>query len=452
MVQGMKTWIIPAVAGWLLLTGMEMKGQTVQGFTLEEAQAYALTKNYTIRNSATDVGIARKKVNEMTAIGLPQVSAKVDYMNYFALPTSLIPGDFFGKPGEYVELQFGVENNMTAEATLSQLIFDGSYIIGLQASKTYVDVSRTLLQKNQNDLKQNIADAYYNVAILEESLIVVDSTLLTLKQMLYEVQETYESGFIEDTDVDQIDLLVADLETSRMNLIKQLEISYNYLKFLMGMKIIEPIRISENMDMLIMKMNEDILLGSSFDYQQHVDYQLVKGQELLKNFNLRVKKSAYLPSLVGFVSYSFNAQRTSFDFFKSGEAYPWFSTGMFGLSLNIPILSSGGRNSAVQQATMELEKVQVINEQVKEGLLLEYNTARSNFENALQVFMNRKRSVSISDKIYRKTLLKYKEGISTSMDIQQSYNQYLESLRTYITSARDLLSAKARLEKALAKD
>jgi outer membrane protein TolC len=443
--------LIPVIAGLLLLIGTGVEGQTVQSFTLEEAQAYALTKNYTVRNSATDVEIARKKVNEMTSIGLPQISANVDYVNYFALPTSLIPGEFFGKPGEYVELQFGVENNMTAEASLSQLIFDGSYIIGLQASQAYVDVSRAKLEKDQNDLKENIANAYYNVAVLEETMIIVDSTLLTLKQMFFEVQETFKSGFIEDTDVDQIDLLVADLETSRINLTKQLEISYNYLKFLMGMKITEPIRLSEGMDMLITKMNQEVLLGSTFDYQQHVDYKLVQGQELLKNYNLKVKKSAYLPSLVGFVSYSYNAQRKSFDFFNTGEKYPWFSTGMFGISLSIPILSSGGRNSAVQQAAMEVEKMQVLDQQVKEGLLLEYSTARSNFENALQVYLNRKRSVNISDKIYRKTLLKYKEGISSSMDIQQSYNQYLDALAAYVTSARDLLTAKSRLEKALSR-
>jgi outer membrane protein TolC len=426
-------------------------GQQIPSFTLEEAIQYALTNNYGIRNSQTDVTISKKKVQEMTALGLPQISASASYTNFLELPTSLIPGEFLQKPpGTFIEIQFGTPHNAEGNITLSQLIFDGSYLIGLKASRVYVDMSKTLLQKNRIELREDISSAYYNVIILEESKKIADSTLTTLKQMLFEVQETFKSGFIENTDVDQIELLVQDLETGVLNLNKQLEIAYNYLKFLMGMGISQPIRLTDNINTLIQNMNESILLDSPFDFTQNVDYRVIQTQQVLKTMNMKVKKAAFMPSLAGYISLTENAQRTSFNFFTANES--WFRTSQFGISLSIPILSSGMRSSALQQAKLEVDKVKVLDEQVKEGLLLEYTTARSNFQNALQVYTNKNRSADIAYRIYKKTLLKYREGVASSMDIQQSYNQYLTSLSTLFGSMRDLLAAKSKLEKVLTRN
>jgi outer membrane protein TolC len=436
-----------------LLSGVNgfLFGQQIPEFSLEGAVQYALKNNYGIRNSQTDVSIAQREVRKMTALGLPQISADVTYTNFLQLPTSLIPGEFLGQePGTLVQIQFGTPYNADANISLSQLIFNGSYLIGLKASRTFVEMSRILLQRSQIQLREDISTAYFNVIILEESKKIADSTLTSLKKTYFEVQETFKSGFVENTDVDQIELLVQDLETGLLNLNKQLEIAYNYLKFQMGMKISQPIILTDNLDKFIQNMNQEVLLNSSFDYNQHIDYRIIQTQQVLKTMNMKVKKADYMPSLVGYVSLSESAQRTSWNFLELKQ--PWFQTSQFGITLSIPILSSGIRSSALQQAKLEVEKVKVLDDQVKEGLLLEYTTDRSNYQNAIQVYNNKKRSADIALKIYNKTLLKYREGLATSMDIQQSYNQYLTALTNYIASTRDLLVAKTKLEKVLTKN
>ena len=439
----------------LLITGImlsfcHISAQEAIQLSLDGAVKYALENNYDIINSHKDVEISEKQVSATMAIGFPQINANLDYTNFLKLPTSLIPAEFFGgEPGEFIEVQFGTEHNLSAEATLTQLIFNGSYIVGLQAAKEVVDVSRKMMIKNETELKQTVENAYYVVLVTEETLTIIDSTLATLYKMQWEVSETFKQGFVEDTDVDQIDLLVSELEASRINVNKQVQITRNYLKFIIGMEIAQPIILADNLESLIISLNEDALLTDQFDYTRNINWQLIQGRQHLKKFNLKNEKAQYLPSMVGFLSVSENAQRSKFNFFDVEEQ--WFRTSMFGVNLSIPILSSGQRKNSVQKARLELEQVQVMDRQVKEGLLLEFETSRSNYQNALAVYAQNKKNVATADKIYRKTILKYSEGVSSSMDLLQSYNQYLNSQSSYISSMVALLGAKTALEKVLTK-
>lgn len=439
----------------LLITGImlfwcHLSAQEAIPLSLGEAVKYALENNYDIINSQKDVEISEKQVSATMAIGFPQINANLDYTNFLELPTSLIPAEFFGgEPGEFIEVSFGTEHNFSAEATLTQLIFNGSYIVGLQAAKEVVDVSRKMMIKNETELKQTVENAYYVVLVTEETLTIIDSTLATLYKMQWEVSETFKQGFLEDTDVDQIDLLVSELEASRINVNKQVQITRNYLKFIIGMEIAQPVILTDNLESLIISLDEDALLTDQFDHTRNINYQLIQGRQHLKEFNLKNEKAQYLPSMVGFLSVSENAQRLEFNFFDVKK--PWFRTSLFGVNLSIPILSSGQRKNSVQKARLELEQVHVMDRQVKEGLLLEFETSRSNYQNALAVYAQNIKNVSTADKIYRKTILKYSEGVSSSMDLLQSYNQYLNSQSSYISSMVALLGAKTALEKVLTK-
>jgi len=440
---------------FILISGLFFIGNSVIAqdpinLSLTGAVEYAMENNYDIINSEKDIGISEKQVAATMAIGFPQINATVDYTNFLELPTSLIPAEFFGgEPGDFIEVQFGTEHNLTAEATLSQLLFNGSYLVGLQAAKELVDVSRKMLIKNKTDLKEAVENAYYIVLVTGETLTIIDSTLNTLYQMQWEIQETFKQGFVEDTDVDQIDLLVSDLEASRINVVKQVQIVKNFLKFQIGMEIAQPIILTDNLESLIISLDEDALLTDQFDHTRNINYQLIQGRQALKEYNLKNEKAQYYPSMVGYLSVSENAQRSEFNFLNIDQQ--WFRTSLFGVNLSIPILSSGQRRHNVQKARLELEQVQVMDQQVKEGLLLEFETSRSNYQNALAVYAQNKKNVATADKIYRKTILKYSEGVSSSMDLLQSYNQYLNSQSSYISSMVALLGAKTSLEKVLTK-
>jgi outer membrane protein TolC len=425
---------------------------TVYYFSLEEARAFAAENNYDVINALKDIEIARKQVKETTAIGLPQVGASVAYNDFIDIPTQLIPAEFLfpGDPayeGQFFPVQFGTKYNIAATATASQLIFSGEYIVGLQASRVFVDFSEKQYDKIVVQLNRSVAESYYLVLIAERNKSIVDSTLMSLKEIREANQALYENGFIEDTDVDQVDLLISDLEATRFDIDNNLSISRNLLKFTMGLELDNEIVLTDDLDEILGRLDKEILAQSEFDYRKNIDYRILENQQELAYLDLKRYKSQYLPQLYTFFTYQENAYRQQWNFLKSGE--DWFKTTLWGVQLDIPIFQSGARSAKVSQAKIQLDKLAVADQQLKAGLNIRMNTVRSNFLNSWKIYQNRKKGLDLSYKIYDKTRQKLQEGVSSTIELQQNYNQYLDSESQYVMAIMEMLNYKLELEEML---
>ncbi len=459
------------LSGWaIFILPLLVNAQEVLEFSLKEAQIYALEHNYDVKNALTDINIARERVDETLATGFPQVNGSVSYDNYLNIPTTLIPDfispaiiqvneNIFGLqpvPGtdvpstpQYFPAKFGVKHNASWGVTLNQMIFNGQYIVGLQASQAYLSLSETSYEKSQIEIKNMIATAYYPVIILQENKKVFDSTLATLDKMLYETKEYYKAGFVEDSDVDQLELLKSDMESTLTNIDNQLEIARNTLKYLMGLKADQQIVLTDRLDELMLDINREALIQSPFDYNNHIDYVLLERQRDLADLQVKLGKSEYYPLINAFYTYSQSAMRDKFTFFASDQT--WYPTQILGVQMDIPIWSSGNRRHRIQQKKLELEKIRVQEEQLKQGLSLKVRTAKSEFNNAYLTYQNKEMALDHAERIYEKTRTKYSEGISSSLELSQTYNQYLNSQIDNLSSLLTLLNKKAALEKELTK-
>lgn len=424
--------------------------QDIMEFSLREAQIYALEHNYDVVNALTDIEIAQERVDETVATGLPQISGTVSYNNYVEIPTQLIPGEFFGEePGTFIPIQFGTQHNASLSAQVNQMIFNGQYIVGLQASQAYLSLSQTSYEKSQIEIKNMIATAYYPVIILKENQVVFDSMLVTLEDMLYETREYYNAGFVEDADVDQLELLKSDMETTLTNINNQYEIARNRLKYLMGLKADQEIDLSDNAEELMEGIDREFLNQTPFDYNDHIDFRMLERRKELADLQVKLGKTEYYPMINAFYSYTENAMRNKFNFFATDDK--WYTSQIFGVQMDIPIWSSGNRRHKIQQKKLELEKLKVQEEQLKQGLSLKVRTARSEFNNAYLIYKNKEMALKNAKRIYDKTRVKYREGISTSLDLSQTYNQYLNGQIDKLTALQNLLMKKAGLEKELTK-
>lgn len=425
---------------------------TLMYFSLAEARAFAAENNYDVINALKDIEIARKQVKETTAIGLPQVSASLAYNDFIEIPTQLIPAEFLfpGDPayeGEFFPVQFGTKYNMSASATASQLLFSGEYIVGLQASRVFVDLSEKQYDKIVLELDRAVASSYYMVLIAERNKSIVDSTLSSLREIRVANQALYENGFIEDTDVDQVDLLISDLEGTLINIDNNLSISRNMLKFTMGLQLENEIALTDDLDEILERLDKDILIQSNFDYRKYIDYKILENQQELAYLDLKRYKSQYLPQLYTFFSYQENAYRQEWNFLKSGE--DWFKTTLWGVQLDIPIFQSGARSAKVSQAKIQLDKLAVADQQLKSGLNIRMSTVKNNFLNSWKIYQNRKQGLELSYKIYDKTRQKLQEGVSSTIELQQNYNQYLNSESEYVMAIMEMLNYKLELEQLL---
>ncbi len=447
---------------------MNAQTNTQNEFSLQQAIDYAMENNFEIRNAKTDIKIARKKVIETRAIGLPHVNASVGYDYFIDIPTQLMP-DFItpamvkvnqqifgltpvvpvsGDP-RMIEMRFGQTHNISAGLTATQLLFNGSYLVGLQASSAYVRLSQRKLEKLEKELKHTIAKAYYPIVIIQENLLLLDSTLINLQEMLIETKAFQEEGFLEDTDIDQMGIMINDIQNTKKNLENTLEMATKNLKFQMGMPISLPIHLSEKIEILTEKVINLALDTDMYNVENHQDYKYLQAAKALAMLDVKNKKAALLPTLSAYFNYQEKAMRDEFNFFDSDK--DWFPTQVVGAKLNIPIFQSWQSRAQIQQKQLELEKIKVQEMQLKEALSLKYENTKSNLSYSLDVFYNKELKKKQAKRIYQKTKIKFKAGMASSLDLSQTFNQYLQAQMEYLTAMMTLLTNKENFEQEVGK-
>lgn len=416
-------------------------------FSLREAQDYAVKNNFQAQNAIIDVAIAAHQVKENLATGLPQISSNIGYNNFINLATSLIPAEFFGgEPGTYMEVSFGTRHNATIDAQLNQLIFSGSYFVGLKAAKTFEELSKLQLEQVEQDVKEAIANAYYLVLISEENKKLMEETVSTMEKLFSDTRALYKQGFMQDTDVDKLELLVMDLKTNLLNAKNQIKNAGYLLKFNLGLKVTDELKLTDELNTLIMAVNPKASLQEDFQLDQHLTYRLMNTQETISELQVRLAKTMFMPTVSGFLSQSQSAQRNAFNFFASDEK--WFPTTVGGVQISIPIFSSGNKLHKLKQRQLDLVKTRNTQLQVNESLMMGALSAKNNFEVAVETYDNKIKNFDLARKIYDKEQIRYKNGMASSTDINQSYNTLLESQGTYLGSIMDLMTKKLALDKA----
>jgi len=420
-------------------------------FSLQQAQDYAYNNNYDLRNSNYDVQIAKKMVNQNITIGLPQINGSLDYVDYFLMPTQMIP-DIFSQPPRYdvlVPVQFGATYNMTLKGTLTQLIYNGQYLVGIQTAKAYLETVKQKNIKDQVDVRDLVAENYVGLLVIEESTRILDSTYKIVSKMVDEAQQAFKNGLLEDIDVDQLELNKSNLEATLIDTRNRELIAYNFFKFILGVKEDQEIILADDLNSFLAQINRDQLINQPFDYNYNIDYKMLKQQEHLTEMQFKLSKTTYQPTLTAFLSANTSAQRQDWNFFNTSK--PWFAAATFGVSMQIPIWSSGSRKYGVDQARLNLYKMKVLDEKVKTQVQLQVETAKKDFDNSYLVYQNKQKGFETALKIYEKTTMKYKQGISSSTDLDQKYNQFLSANSDYMRSIFDMIRNKIRLSRLLEK-
>jgi outer membrane protein len=445
---------------------MAQEATTAKALSLKQAQEYALLNNASAKNSIIDLELAKKKIWETTAIGLPQLNAQANYQHLFTVPTlsfagteisgTEVPFDYSTGLGTtssvtllngekiYMNnvqgsiIDLGVKNNTTLDITLTQLVFSGEYLVGLQASKVFYLMSDQSRIKTETDLKESVANTYSLVLVLEQSKITLEQSLENLNKTLTEMREMYKQGFIENTDVDQIELTMLNVTNSVNSISRQVKTTMDLMKFQLGMPFENELVLTDSLGSIAGNITMESVMAKNFNVNQNINYQILETQEKLGILSLKREKSTYLPNLAAVYRHSEKVNQPAFDFSPKD---------VFQLSMNIPIFSSGQRNVKVQQRKLELEKIVNTKENVANGLKLDYNNALNEMASAYENYLNNKKNIELTKRIYEKTLIKYKEGLSSSLDLTNVQNQYLRAQGDYYTAVYTLISTKNKLDK-----
>ena len=437
--------MLPKFILFLLITSSVFSQQEISRFSLKEAVDFALQNNSISKNAARDVEIAKLQKWETTSTGLPQIKAAISYNNWLKQQISLIPAEFFGgSPGQFSEITFGTKQTMNGTVTISQKIFDGSYLVGLQAAKVYLEISENAKEKTEIELRKMVAYTYGNVLLSEENLKIVNSNITLLEKNVRDLTKVYENGLIEQESVQQLQLTLASLKSNQSYVKRLKTIAYQMFNNTLGLDLESSVELTNDLNQLIAMYTSLAPLESILEVENVVDYKIafndLKGKELL----LKLEKSKALPTIDAFLNGSYSGNNNQFGFLDSSQN--WFGASLFGVSMKIPVFSSFGRSASTKKARLNFEKSKSLLKETSEKIKLEISRARSEYEFAVEDLDIKKEALELSGNIAQKNEIKFFEGLTTSFDLSQAQRQLYTAQQDYLQSMLNILIKRIDLE------
>ena len=418
--------------------------QDKRSFSMQEAINYALENNRTIKNADLNILAAEQQVWETSSLGLPQVNAALDYQTYLKTPfdtDNLEPGNILGFLFPKHQLQ--------PSATLSQLIFDGGYLVGLQSNDVFLEISKNIREKTLNDVETNVVSSYNNALLTKESIDIMKNNISALQANLDETTKIYENGLTEEEDVEQLQLTLSSLENNLKNLESLYKISKGYLKILIGIPIEETIELTDSLENLVLESISLDYLNTEHSLVNNIDYKIAENDVVSKSLEYKLEKSEQFPKITAFVNASYlGFTNDGFSNLLNKEQEWLFST-LGGVSLNVPIFSSFGGKAKRQKAKIEWDMAKNDLITTKDQLELEYQNIKSEYTLAIDTYSNKQKNLALAEKIEKKNTIKYKEGITTSFDLRQAQLQLYTSQQEYLQSIIDVINKKAALKNLL---
>ncbi|REG89031.1 TolC family protein [Winogradskyella sediminis] len=409
--------------------------------SLQEAIDYALENNRSAINAARDIDAAKKQKWETTATGLPQIDASINYTNNIKQQFDAIDFDQDGV------VDFGAKQTMNPSVTLNQLLFDGSYIVGLQSAKVFLEISENAKTKTDLEVRKAVIDAYGNVLLANESVEILKRNVAVLEKNLFETEKIFQNGLEEEESVEQLQITLSGLK-SNLNRTERLQhIALQMLNINLGIDVYNDTILTDTLETLTDKnINLDIL-NTETNVENNIDYKIANNDKVSKELLVKLEQSKALPTLSAYINGAYVGNSNEFSYFDKDQR--WIGTSAFGVTLSIPIFSSGMRSASTQRAKINLEKAETDLTETEQRIKLEIASAKSDYQFAIEDYDNKRQNLSLAERIETKNQTKFFEGIGSSFELRQAQTQLYSAQQELLQAMLDVINSKAALETVL---
>lgn len=430
----------------IFLTSKTVKAQ--ESYTLREAVDYTIKNHISIKNAHIDILNAEARVSELKGIGLPQVNGNVNYTNNLIIQKVFIPAKTFdptAKEGDVIAAEFGVANSGQAGVNLSQILFDGSYLLGLKAADVYKELSKKTLTQTKQQAAENVIKAYYSILVNEERIKLLKLNIGRLDSLLKDTRALNAQGFVEKIDVQRLEVQMNNLKIETKNVDRLQELSYQLLKFQMGKKVGDAVKLTDKLEDI--KLSEVLPeTEGEFKYANRIEYSILETQKHLAELDLKNQKVAYLPRVMLNGSYNYSAGRPKFSDLVSK---PWFNAATLGFSIQIPIFDGFQKKFKIVQSQNSLQKVKNGFELLENSIDLQISQGQITLKNAFETLQEQKANMELAKEVVRVSKIKYQQGVGSNLEVVNAEIAYKEAQTNYFTTFYNALVAKVDLDKAL---
>lgn len=431
------------------LSASQLAAQQLVELKLADALTYALENNPSAKNARLELLISKATIKETTARGLPQVNGAYNLDYNPKIPVVFLPNQPpFGDPSipsDVIPARFGVSYSSGLGVTVSQMIFDGSFFVGLRAAKTLLDLTNKDLKKAEIDVVENVKKAYFGVLVNQQRIRLAEANLSRIDTLLKETTALLEAGFVEKLDVSRVQVQRNNSYTQVQRSQTGLDISKQILKLQLGMPMEYEIALSESLEELSPKEETLELLGETG--AERIELEQISTQLTLVGLDLKNNMSQYMPK-IDFIG---NARRSGAGneldrvFNKSN----WFGSSLVGVNMSIPIFDGFGKAARIQKNRVQINQIENQRTFLKESFKNELYTAKANLRNDLKLLEVQEENLQLATEVYQIARIKYKEGVGSNLEVVEADAALIQAEINYLGAIYDGLISKINLEKAL---
>ncbi|WP_044172514.1 TolC family protein [Flectobacillus major] len=445
----MKTKLTSSVLAFsILLTSVVSLAQ--QSYSLKEAVDYAVKNHSNVKTGQIDILTAEARVNEIKAMGLPQLNGNIGYTNNLIIQRVFIPAKTFdpnAKDGDVVAAEFGVRNSGNAGVNFSQLLFDGSYTLGLKAADVYKELSKKSLVQTKQQVAENVMKAYYGILVNQERLQILQLNMGRLDSLYNQTKAMNQQGFVEKIDVQRLEVQKNNLNIEYKNVERLQELSYYLLKYQMGLKPQEEVVLTDKLSAV--NINEFIPEHeTTFQYADRIEYSILQTQDRLAQLDLKNQKAGYLPKVTMNGSYGYSAGRPQF---TDLITKPWFNAATLGVAIQIPIFDGFAKKYKIIQSQNALTKLKEGFNFLESSIDFQIKQGQITLKNAYETLQEQKLNMELAKEVVRVSKIKYEQGVGTNLELVNAESSYKEAQTNYYTTLYNVLIAKVDLDKAKGK-
>jgi outer membrane protein len=419
---------IAFITSGILLISQQITAQNKLELSLKAAVQYATEHNKLIQNASLSVQESQAAYRAAIVQGLPQVEAKIDYQNYFNSQAYLGPMTFTFNPTSNLNI------------TVGQLIFSGSYIVGIQMANLYKEITEISYQKTDADIKAQVMNSYYLVLISKQSLEILRQNVMNMEDVILKTDALVKVGILDGTDADQITYQKKVLDNALLSAERQLELATNLLRMQLGVNALTEIQLTDDLFALLVNTDVGKSLSAQYDINRNLDFQLMLLQKDIAKKKMNMEKAKFLPTITGFYNYTEKIKKPELDFSPKN---------IIGFNIGIPIFSSGARYFTHTQAKIQYKSVLNQADFVADQLSIQEKQLRQNLKTAKEQYDAQRENIDLARKVYNNTYIKYQQGIVSGLDLTTANTNLLQAENGYLMMIMQLLDAKVSLDKFL---
>jgi len=424
-------WLLLACCSLTTVQAQEAPVQNEQKnwtFSLDQAKQHALENNRNMKKAGLAIEQAQAAKWIAIANYLPQSSVSMSYNNYLGANLEIF--------GQVIPMQ----ESSTATIQVTQALFNANILVGIQLSELGRQMSQNMLKQTEQAIKQNVNIAYYSILVSEDNKSILEKNIENIRTLVKATHAKVDVGISEQTEADQMDITLANLENTLQSVERNIELAYNSMHLLLGIGVNDELKLTDPLLVLTERCNSYDLLSQPFQMENNPEMQASYLSLQMSKKQYDLSKATMLPSVTAIYQHNEKIMKSAFDMTMKNTLV---------ISASMPLIVGGKNLAGVKKAKLGYLSSQLDNELAKDQLQLQEKQLRYNLKSTQASYEIQKKNIEVSQRVFNNITKKYEQGLSSSLELTMANNNLLTAQSNYISAVMNLLGAQDSLKKLL---